>query len=237
MAGGTLIVSREIKLHPHIKKRFETFHFENVKVTEFDKDGLISVIREMKPRIVIIGSAFYDCATPYMMKELLQTFPKLNIAALSVINSYPASRAMDFIFNGVRSYVSVLEGLDEFYHGIEEVRKGNDYISPEVQKHMEKDKGCRFTSENLTPKQIEVIRILGNGYTSEEGADVLGMSVRTFDKHKSDIYEILSIRNVVELTRAALFSGIIYQDELNFFPRDNEMRQPRKRKRVVRGVA
>ena len=214
------MVSRAVKLHPHIKRRLEALGFEDVMITGADRDGLNMVIREKKPRLILIGSAFYDCSTPYMMKELLRTFPKLNIAALSVLNSYTDSRAAEFIYNGVQSYLNVLEGFEEFHRGLQEVRKGNVYISPEVQKKIDSKTSCRFTAEDLTPKHIEVIRLLGNGFTTVEAAETLGCSKRTVDTHKSDIYSILNVRNENELIRFALFKGIIHSEELHFFPKD-----------------
>ena len=231
------MVSRAVNLHPHFKKRLEALCFEDVTITGADRDGLNMVIREIKPRLILIGSAFYDCSTPYMMKELLKTFPKLNIAAVSVLNSYTAFRATEFIFNGVHSYLNVLEGIEEFHRGLQEVRKGNVYISPEVQRKIENKTSCRFTAEELTPKHIEVIRLLGNGFTTIEAAETLGCSKRTVDTHKSDMYAILNVRNENELIRFALFKGIIDAEELHFFPRDKGIRLQKKKKEPIRRPA
>jgi len=152
------------------------------------------------------------------------------------LNSYTPGRAADFIFSGVRSYVNVLEGFEEFHRGLQEVRKGNVYISPEVQRKMEHKKSCRFTAEQLTPKHVEIIRLLGNGYTTIEAAENLGISKRTVDTHKSDIYSILNVRNENELIRFALSQGIIHLEELNFFPREKVMSQ-RKAKKAARKIA
>jgi hypothetical protein len=46
---GTLIVSRSLKLFPHIKQRFEELGFQNVEVTGEEKDSLNGLIREMRP--------------------------------------------------------------------------------------------------------------------------------------------------------------------------------------------
>ena len=217
------MVSRAVKLHPHIKKRLETLGFENVTVTDADKDGLVMKIREHKPKLVLMGAAFYVCSTPYMMKELLHTFPKLNIAALSVCQ-YPADLAMWFILNGVRSYVNVLEGFEEFHRGLQDVRQGKEYVSPEVQKRMDMRPYFPETSEKVTPKQTEVIRLLANGFTTTEVGNTLGMSKRTVDTHKTDIYTILNVRNEKELIRVAQYLGIISPEELIFFPPNYELR-------------
>ena len=109
MAGGTLIVSRAVKLYPFITKKFTEMSFNNITVTGVEKDGLDMLIREMKPRIVFMGCKFYQSETPFMMASLHKTFPKLNIAVVCTTD-FPDDLAMYFIINGARSYVNLLEG-------------------------------------------------------------------------------------------------------------------------------
>ena len=81
--GGTLLVSRTSALLPHYKKRLEeVYGFNDVSVTDVDKDGLNSIIAELKPKIVLMSSWFYQAGTPYMTGELLKLFPKLNLGCV-----------------------------------------------------------------------------------------------------------------------------------------------------------
>ena len=219
MTGGTLLVSRNIKLHATHKKRLESLGFNNVSVTNAEKDGLNYKINELKPRLLIIGSGFYKCATPYMMSLLHNRYKKLNIAAVSIYD-YPADLGMKFIINGINSYVNYSDGSDLFYKGLEYLRNGEKYVSPSVQERIEMRDELPSPSYELTERQIEVLRLLGNGFTSLEICDVLYFSRSTLDFHKKELFNNLCVRNENELIRVALYLGIIKIDELDFYGQD-----------------
>jgi DNA-binding NarL/FixJ family response regulator len=152
-----------------------------------------------------------------MMAKLHKQFPKQNIAALSVCN-FPADLAMYFIINGVKSYVNFLEGPEQFYKGLEQIREGREFISMEVQKHIDiRSHYPEPSSGNLTGRQIEIIRLIANGFTGEEIGDVLHISERTVDTMKTQIYTALNVRNENEVIRVALYLELINVEELIFF--------------------
>ena len=223
MAGVTLVVSRAESLHPHLKKRFEELGFRDVYVTGVEKDGLNMLIREMKPRIVIMGCRFYQCCTPFMLADLHRQFPRLNIAVVS-LSDYPADQAMYCIINGARSYVSFWEGAEQFYRGLEEIREGHEYVSPEVRRRIDMRGYYPYPTGRLTGRQIEIIRLVANGFTGAEIADALYISERSVDSRKSEIYTALNVWNENEVIRAAICLGIIRAEELDFFGRGYELK-------------
>ena len=207
MTGGTLFISRAEPLFPYIETRFEKLGFAGFSVTGEEKDSLNYVIAEKKPRLVLVESVFYYGSTPYMMRKLLGKFPKLNIAALSFLN-YPDDLAMWFIINGVKSYANMYEGMDEFRKGLEAIRDGKQYTAPRVQRRIEIRKEFPEAARELTPRHIEVARLLGNAFSTVEIADTLHISVRTVEKDKQEIYRRLNIRNENEIIRTGLFLGL-----------------------------
>ena len=215
MTGGTLLVSRDINNHSHYKKRFEEMGFKNVTVTGAEKDGLNMVISELKPRLVVMQSGFYDCATPYMMSLLLRRHPDLNVAAVS-LEKYPPYLAMGLVANGVTSYVNFADGADQFYAGLNLIKEGKKYVSPEVEKRM-MARELPKPSRELTERQIAVMRMLCNGYTSSEIAGTMHLSERTVKFHKAELYVNLKVRNENELIRVALYLGYVKIDELGFY--------------------
>lgn len=233
MIGVTLVASRHENFFPHFGTRFRQLGFSNVTFTNAGNDGLNMLIYELKPRILIIGAGFYDCCTPFMMTDLHKTFPKLNIAAVSVTD-YPADLAMYFIVNGVKSYVNYWEGPgpEPFYKGLEEIREGREYVSPEVQRRIDMRSINPRESGILTGMQIEITRLVGNGYTGAEIAGTLHISERSVDSRKSEIYTALNVRNENEAVRVALCLKIIDRDELNFFGRNYMLKPlpPKQRK-------
>jgi DNA-binding NarL/FixJ family response regulator len=68
--------------------------------------------------------------------------------------------------------------------------------------------GARADAPELTPRQVEVLRLLGQGHTMKEAAATLGLSPRTVAFHKYRIMEVLSIRTNAALIRYAFAEGL-----------------------------
>jgi len=113
MNSRVLVASRATKRFEDWEDDFEGAGFTETRFTCRDRDGLIALIREYNPGLLVIGSGFYKSATPYMTGRLLDIFPKLNVAAVSA-GEYPDDLAMYFIVNGARSYVTMNDGRREF---------------------------------------------------------------------------------------------------------------------------
>jgi DNA-binding NarL/FixJ family response regulator len=218
--GRTLVLSRERQLYPYFRKRLAELGFANFEITAEERDSLNSLINSMKPRLALVDSGFYECSTPYMMGELLKIFPKLNIAAVTVFYKIPDDLAMWFIYNGVKSYINFLDGPDEFYNGLKKVREGKEYISPGVIERMNMRQENGKPAGNITGRQMEIIRLLCNGFAGHEICDVLAISEATLYVQKSKVYTNLNVRNENELIRVALRFGWITIDELRFFGRE-----------------
>jgi DNA-binding NarL/FixJ family response regulator len=219
MPGGTLIMSREKRLYPYFRQRLSELGFTNFELTGEERDSLNWLINDLKPRLVLVGSVFYECSTPFMMRQLLKTFPKLNIAAVSLFCKIPDDLGAWFIYNGVKSYINFLEGPDEFYAGLEKVREGEKYVSPGVTERIHMRRELAAPAGNISPRQIEIIRLLCNGFTGAEICDVLAIAEDTLSVQKRNIYTCLNIRNEKELIRVALFHKWITVEELVFFGR------------------
>jgi DNA-binding NarL/FixJ family response regulator len=138
---------------------------------------------------------------------------------------------MAFIANGAKSYITVYDGLDQFYEGLESVRKGGSFISPSVQKRIEiRDELPRPATE-ITERELEVLRCVRNGFTGIETAMELAVSLRTVNFHKQEMYNKLSVRNENELVRAADYLKLTKEDEPVFYGRKYVLRpKPGKRK-------
>jgi len=235
MAGGTLFLSRAVKCHSWIKKRLEELGFSDVTVTDTDKDGLFMQIRDTKPRLLMLGCKFYQCCTPFMTADLHKYFPKLNIAAVSVTD-YPDDLAMYFIVNGAKSYVNFWDGPEQFYKGMQEIREGREFISEEVQKRIDMRSELPKATGRLTDRQIEILRLVCNGFTGAEIADVLFISQPTAENARTQIYTALNVRSETEAIRAAIYLKIINPYELNFFGRDYELKPKPKKVPKLQGA-
>lgn len=108
---------------------------------------------------------------------------------------------------GGRGYVMKDRAPDCLEVAIRTVLKGGVFLSPDMTaKLMEVLAGGNAGSEvaGLTDRELEVYRAIGSGKTSREIADLLGISIRTVDAHRTHIKNKLGLRDAAELNYQAI---------------------------------
>jgi len=63
--------------------------------------------------------------------------------------------------------------------------------------------------EALTPRELEVLKLIAEGHTSKEIADLLVISIRTVERHRENMLQKLGMRDRVQLTRYAIRRGLV----------------------------
>ena len=64
----------------------------------------------------------------------------------------------------------------------------------------------------MTPRETDVLQMVGEGYSSKETAQAFGLSVSTIDGHRSNIMRKLKIRGATDMTRLAVKLELVSQD-------------------------
>jgi len=98
--------------------------------------------------------------------------------------------------------------------GRETVLNRNVFRSPGAGRSLERQVGNdeptkRRVFNVLTPRQLEVLRLVAEGYSTKQIALKLGISVKTVETHRAQLTERLDIHHVAGLVRYALEAGII----------------------------
>jgi DNA-binding NarL/FixJ family response regulator len=70
-------------------------------------------------------------------------------------------------------------------------------------------RGEAAPEDPLSPRELEVVKLIAEGLTSEEIAEQLFISKKTVDRHRANVLEKLGMRNRVELTRYAIRRGLV----------------------------
>jgi DNA-binding NarL/FixJ family response regulator len=79
-----------------------------------------------------------------------------------------------------------------------------------VRDYLERARAGETAPEDpLTPRELEVVKLIAEGYTSDEIADALVISRKTVDHHRCNILGKLGMRNGAELTRYAIRRGLV----------------------------
>jgi DNA-binding NarL/FixJ family response regulator len=71
-----------------------------------------------------------------------------------------------------------------------------------------KDSG-EAPADPLTPRELQVLKLVAEGHRSDEVAELLGISPRTVERHRSSLLAKLGMRDRVELTRYAIRRGLV----------------------------
>ncbi len=192
---------------------------ENIEVVGEAEDGrkALNLLDEYGPEVIIMDI----------------TMPGLNgIEATKLTNErYPETKVLvltrhskeEYVFEALKAGASgyiVKEDLpEELTLAVRAIANGNRYFSPSittkiVDKFLEED-GAR--TENLgksplTSREKEVLQLIAEGNTNREIAEILTVSKKTVETHRSNLMEKLDIHNVADLTRYAIETGIIETD-------------------------
>jgi DNA-binding NarL/FixJ family response regulator len=70
--------------------------------------------------------------------------------------------------------------------------------------HVDRDAAGERPFDLLTPRELEVVKLIAEAYSSKEIARELTISVKTVERHRENILEKLGMRDRVELTRYAI---------------------------------
>jgi DNA-binding NarL/FixJ family response regulator len=108
---------------------------------------------------------------------------------------------------------------EKLLHALREVVAGGMPLDPSVAARVMKDYVRRVQSDaegdaasQLTPREIEVLRLVAEGHTNSAIAERLGLSRKTVDVHRTNLMRKLDLHDVTELVKYALRRGLISLD-------------------------
>jgi DNA-binding NarL/FixJ family response regulator len=161
--------------------------------------------------------AILDVSMPRMTgiqaaEELHKRKPELKTLMLSMHDSE------QFLFEALKAGASgyvLKSGADEdIVEAVRAAMRGDSYLYPSAVTTLVRDyvdRGGRGEEQFdvLTPRELEVLKLIAEANTSKEIAEKLFISIKTVDRHRQNILDKLGMRDRVELTRYAIRRGLI----------------------------
>jgi len=103
-----------------------------------------------------------------------------------------------------------MEPMDDAARAAYVARYGHDWTSADlVRDYVERGGRGEEQFDVLTPRELEVLKLIAEAHTSKEIAQLLFISVKTVERHRQNILDKLGMRDRVELTRYAIRRGLI----------------------------
>jgi DNA-binding NarL/FixJ family response regulator len=189
---------------------------EDLVVVAEAVDGLEAVrcVEKNLPDLVLL-----DLAMPRMdgiaaIRDIKRRFPETKILAVTIQTSDEYILAA--FKAGADGYCLKQATREEFITAIRKVLDGMMFISPEIsakvmEGYLEGRKTLKTETrwDTLTPREKEVLKLIGEGYKSQKIADYLCISPKTVDKHRSNMMKKLDRHNIAELTAYAIEKELV----------------------------
>jgi DNA-binding NarL/FixJ family response regulator len=187
----------------------------DLRVVAEATDGLEAVERAMSPEVHL---AVLDVAMPALTglqaaREIATRRPDLPILILSMYDR--EQYFFEALASGASGYVLKREADHDIVGACRAALRGQPFIYPQVmstlmQRHLERvERGEPPGRGRLTPRETEIVKLIAEGHTSQEIADMLVISPKTVERHRANVLEKLDMRDRVEVTRYAIREGLI----------------------------
>lgn len=179
-------------------------------------DGVeaIAAANALKPDLVLMDISMPKMTGIAAAREIKAMHPETKVLMLTV-HKWDEHISESFKA-GADGYVSKQATRKELLLAIESVCCGRFFVSPEVSQkvidgYIDRDlpDGLSPSREALTPREQQILKLIAGGHSSKKIADSLSVSVKTIERHRSNIMAKLNLHNVQELTVYAMREGLL----------------------------
>jgi DNA-binding NarL/FixJ family response regulator len=171
-------------------------------------------VKKFAPDVVLMDLAMPIMSGLESTRRIRKRFPGTKVLALTQYED--KEYIVPTIEAGARGFVSKTAAFSELASAIQAVYQGGSFLSPiaaaaiveECQQKITIE-GEKDSYQNLTDREREMLKLVAEGYTAKEIADMLVISLRTVETHKTNLMKKLNIHNKADLIRFAIRKGVI----------------------------
>jgi DNA-binding NarL/FixJ family response regulator len=174
---------------------------------EEDARRALDAITRLKPDLVIADISLKESSGLELVRNVKAQYPEMPVLVVSV---HDESIYAEIAFRaGALGYLMKQEALDQILVAIRRVLKGAIYVSDALAAKMlqQQIRGQTDPTEspvkNLSDRELEVFKLIGQWKTTRDIADELHLSVKTIEYYREQIKRKLNLKNAAELTQRA----------------------------------
>jgi DNA-binding NarL/FixJ family response regulator len=191
---------------------------ENIEVVFqcTDKNKLQETLKSQPVNILVVNIHALDTAILNQITQINLTISKTRILVISAISS--DEMVLKTIKAGAKGYLAKEADRNEMIEAIYTIRNGFDYYSKSIThllinkyitRFKSEDKMPKAEIENLSARQVEILKLWGENYTNKEIAEKLFISLRTVETHKNHIMQKLNLKTTVDMVKFAIRNNLI----------------------------
>ena len=176
---------------------------------------LIQFLNRLVPDMVVLDISMPRLRGIEAICEIKALHPKVKVLILTM------HRDKEYLYqslaSGADGYLLKEDADTELFSAIKKIREGAFYVSPSLSKELNAylrpegrgDTGYSFEGECLSTREREVLKLIAEGKSSREVAEILYISIRTVDHHRANIMDKLKLRKTADLVKYAIHKGYV----------------------------
>jgi len=215
--AATVILADDHQLvRAGIRSLIEDFAGFQVVGEADDGEKAVALATEVQPDVVLMDITMPRLGGIDALPRLKQASPASRVLILSMYDG--SDFVMQALRGGADGYLLKDAAAIELQLALEAVVAGRRYLSPAVSGTVV---SCALQPSSpaqgspqalLTPRQVEILKLLASGKGAKEVAFELGLSVKTVETHRAQIMERLHIRDLPRLVLYAVRHGLVSVD-------------------------
>ncbi|NTW33831.1 MAG: response regulator transcription factor [Bacteroidetes bacterium] len=197
-----------------IKSLLSDNDFINIIGEASSGNELLEMLKTHKPDVVIVDISMQGLSGIEVTRQISFLYPEIKIMILSMHTDE------EFVLNsikaGAKAYLPKDTSVEELLEAIKILNEGGEFYSKLVSDNFLKSyikkvkvEQKLMDNDDLTQREIEILKLAASGSSNKEIADKLFISIKTVDAHKNHIMQKLKLKNTAEMVLYAVKNNII----------------------------
>lgn len=176
-----------------------------------DGESALEIIKNDKPDIVITDISMPGMTGIELTHKIKSDYPEIKVIVVSMYND--SNVVSEILMAEAEGYILKNTGKQELLNALTKIANNgtfycNDVISTMI-KHVKKDSEVQNEIKILSDREIEVLKLIAEEYSSDQIAEKLFISKRTVDSHRANILAKLNIKTLAGLIKFSIRNNII----------------------------
>jgi len=174
----------------------------------------VELASAVNPDVAVIDIGMPNINGIEAARRITEKRPETAVVILSM--HADESYVLKALKSGARGYLLKDSPEDDLINAIRAVHVGKAFFSPEISRMLAEDymrqmqqRGVEDSYELLTPREREILQMLGEGKSNKEVATELNLSLHTVETHRGNVLEKLNLHSTAEMILYAVRKGIV----------------------------